>query len=103
MTLSGIYPSAYGFKPPDVLSAPSQPEVLLPCSSFPEVINLSRGPSPPFHIMATSWRHLMRLLARVETRLQANIDAIAQSKEEYLLRVVVQVAKVRDSLEILKT
>jgi hypothetical protein len=37
----------------------------------------------------------MRLLAQLETRIQANLEAIAGSKEDHLLRVVVQFVKVR--------
>ena len=36
----------------------------------------------------------MRLLAQLETRIQANLEVIASSKEENLLRVVVQFVKV---------
>lgn len=36
----------------------------------------------------------MRLLGQLETSIQADLDAIAQSKVGYQLRVVVQFAKV---------
>jgi uncharacterized protein with PIN domain len=37
----------------------------------------------------------MRLLAQLETRIEASVDTLAQTKEESRLRVVVQFAKVR--------
>ena len=76
---------------------PAQLSELPPCPLFPEVISLHRPPSPPFHIMAPSWRHLMRLLVQLETRIEPSVDAIARAKEEYYLRAVVQFAKVRIS------
>ncbi|GJJ06183.1 hypothetical protein Clacol_000372 [Clathrus columnatus] len=82
---------SYGFTPPNIPVSP--PQASAPCAPFPDIINLSPAPYPPFNIMAPSWRHLLRLLARQETRVQAHIDVIANRKEEQQLRVVVQFVK----------
>lgn len=53
------------------------------------------GRSVPLHIQATSWRHALKLLARLPgTTIQATLEALAITKTDHRLRTVVQFVKV---------
>ncbi|KAF8507471.1 hypothetical protein BU17DRAFT_57392 [Hysterangium stoloniferum] len=86
--------TAYGFKPPNVpfFNAQTGGAATLP-PPFPEAIALYPAPAPPFHIMASSWKHLVRLLAQQETRVEVDLATIAGSKTDRHLRIVVQFLK----------
>ena len=63
---------------------------------IPNVIALPYGKCPPFHIMAPSWRTLLKLMARLSgTRLEPTVEAMAVVKTEMRLRIVVSFVKVR--------
>lgn len=50
------------------------------------------------HIQAPSWRHLLRLMAKLSaTRIEPAIQALAETKADLKLRTVVQFIKVRGS------
>ncbi|KAI0327788.1 hypothetical protein GY45DRAFT_1256372 [Cubamyces sp. BRFM 1775] len=62
---------------------------------IPNVIALPYGKCPPFHIMAPSWRTLLKLMARLSgTRLEPTVEAMAVVKTEMRLRIVVSFVKV---------
>ncbi|KIK67975.1 hypothetical protein GYMLUDRAFT_238152 [Collybiopsis luxurians FD-317 M1] len=74
-----------GFWDPVVLNHPE------PMSGvMPNIISLPYGKSPPLHLQATSWRHLLKLMARFSgTRIEPTPEA-TQRNEELRLRTVVQ-------------
>jgi hypothetical protein len=95
-TLPSIYPSfsqtilALGFTPP-LISASST----VMSGPIPNVITLPFGKAPPFHIKATTWRHLLKLMARLSgTRIEPTVEAVAEAKEDLRLRTVIQFTKV---------
>ncbi|KIY67930.1 hypothetical protein CYLTODRAFT_352200 [Cylindrobasidium torrendii FP15055 ss-10] len=60
-------------------------------STLPSIITLPHGRCPPLHIMAPTWRHLLKLMARLAgTRVEPTVEALAQTKDVLRLRVVVQ-------------
>jgi hypothetical protein len=66
---------------------------------MPNVISLPFGKCPALHIMAPTWRHLLKLLARLSgTRVEPTVQAMAVAKVDMKLRVVVQFTKVGSSL-----
>ena len=65
---------------------------------LPNVILLPHGKAQPMHIRASSWRHLLKLLAKLgDTQIQPTVEALAATKGELRLRTVIQFFKVRDS------
>jgi hypothetical protein len=61
---------------------------------MPNIITLPYGKSPPLHLQAPSWRHLLKLMARLSgTRIEPSIEAMAVTKGELKLRTVVQFVK----------
>ncbi|KAF5390642.1 hypothetical protein D9757_002656 [Collybiopsis confluens] len=59
-------------------------------SVMPNIISLPYGKSPPLHLQATSWRHLLKLMVRLSgTRIEPTLDA-TQRNEPLHLRTVVQ-------------
>ncbi|KAF8631597.1 hypothetical protein AX15_002345 [Amanita polypyramis BW_CC] len=84
--LNGV---SIGFEPP-VLS----PQLSTWQKPLPTIISLPYNRSVPLHIQATSWRHMLKLMARLPgTSVQATLDAMAASKTEHKLRTVVQFVK----------
>lgn len=81
---------ALGFTPPAIstMMEPMQ-------GPMPNIITLPFGKSPPLHIQAPSWRHLLKLMARLSgTRIEPTTEAIAITRGELKLRTVVQFVKV---------
>ena len=63
---------------------------------MPNIISLPYGRCPPLHLQAPSWRHLLKLLARLSgTRIEPTVEAMALVKTPMKLRTVVQFVKVR--------
>ncbi|KAJ4478287.1 hypothetical protein J3R30DRAFT_3290692 [Lentinula aciculospora] len=59
-------------------------------SVMPNIITLPYGKSPPLHLQATSWRHLLKLMARLSgTRIEPTAQA-TQRNEDLYLRTVIQ-------------
>ncbi|ESK94408.1 hypothetical protein Moror_8066 [Moniliophthora roreri MCA 2997] len=57
----------------------------------PNIISLSYGRSPPLHVQGPSWRHLLKLMARLSgTRVEPTVESMAQHKIDMRLRTVVQ-------------
>ncbi|KZV64845.1 hypothetical protein PENSPDRAFT_756985 [Peniophora sp. CONT] len=80
---------SFGFQPP-----PMSPHQVLMQDPIPNIISLPYGKAPPMHIQATSWKHLLRLLAKLSaTRIEPALDALAVTKDPLKLRVVVQFIK----------
>lgn len=62
---------------------------------MPNIITLPFGRSPPLHLQAPSWRHLLKLMARLSgTRIEPTLEAMAVAKGDLKLRTVVQFVKV---------
>nr|GAT59959.1 predicted protein [Mycena chlorophos] len=73
--------------------APTITETLVPLAgSMPNIVSLPYGRCPPLHLQAPSWRHLLRLMARLSgTRFEPTIEAMAVARSsEMHLRTVVQ-------------
>ncbi|KAK7061924.1 hypothetical protein R3P38DRAFT_2832342 [Favolaschia claudopus] len=73
--------------------APSITPELLPMNgSMPNIISLPYGRCPPLHLQAPTWRHLLRLMARLSgTRIEPTVEAIAVTRSSQMhLRTVVQ-------------
>ncbi|KAA1466309.1 hypothetical protein DENSPDRAFT_790836 [Dentipellis sp. KUC8613] len=88
--LTGV---SFGFAPPSI--GVSQTMMRDP---VPTVIALPYGKCPPMHIQAPSWRHLLKLMAKLSaTRIQPSIEALAVTKSDLKLRTVVQFVKVHHS------
>ncbi|KAH9853599.1 hypothetical protein C2E23DRAFT_728625 [Lenzites betulinus] len=65
---------------------------------IPNVIALPYGRCPPFHMKASSWRSLLKLMARLSgTRMEPTMEAMAVVKTEMKLRIVVSFVKVHQS------
>lgn len=82
--------AAFGFNAPSIgLSlAPMQ-------GPLPNIIALPYGKCPPLHIQAPSWKHLLKLLARLsDSRIEPTVEAVAVNKTELKLRTVIQFVKV---------
>ena len=83
--------AALGFGPPHISSTKTMLE-----GGFPNIISLPAGRFVPFHIQAPDWRHLLKMMARLSgTRVEASLEAIADTEEELKLRTVVQFVRVR--------
>lgn len=78
-----------GFTPPTLSTR------LLPMTdALPNIVSLPYGRCPPLHFQAPSWRHLLRLLARLSgSRLEPTVAAMAVSKTDLKLRTVIQFVK----------
>lgn len=65
---------------------------------LPNVIALPYGKGQPMHVRASSWRQLLKLLAKLSaTQIEPTVEARAETKSELLLRTVIQFFKVCDS------
>lgn len=61
---------------------------------MPNIISLPYGKSPPLHLQTTSWRHLLKLMARLSgTRIEPTAQA-TQRNEDLHLRTVIQFVRV---------
>lgn len=66
--------------------------------SLPNVLALPYGKGPPMHIRASSWRQLLKLLAKLSaTRIEPTVEARAETKGALLLRTVIQFFKLHPS------
>ncbi|KAJ6598906.1 hypothetical protein DFH09DRAFT_1129536 [Mycena vulgaris] len=73
--------------------APSiTPELVPLAGSMPNIISLPYGRCPPLHLQAPSWRHLLKLMARLSgTRIEPTVEALAVTRSAQMhLRTVVQ-------------
>jgi hypothetical protein len=62
---------------------------------LPNVLALPYGKGQPMHVRASSWRQLLKLLAKLSaTHIEPTVEARAATKGELLLRTVVQFFKV---------
>jgi hypothetical protein len=70
--------------------------MLLPLAiAIPSIILLPYGKPPIFHFQAPSWRHLLKLMARLSgTRVEPTVEAFTVAKQELKLRTVIQFVKV---------
>lgn len=83
-----------GFKPPSIST------ILSPMGeAMPNIITLPFGKAPVFHLQSPSWRHLLKLMARLSgTRVEPTIEALTIAKDEQLkLRTVIQFVKIHHS------
>ncbi|KAJ3802045.1 hypothetical protein GGU11DRAFT_767063 [Lentinula aff. detonsa] len=56
---------------------------------MPNIISLPYGKSPPLHLQATSWRHLLKLMARLSgTRIEPTAQATERNEDLYLRTVI---------------
>ncbi|KAG1752639.1 uncharacterized protein EDB91DRAFT_1044329 [Suillus paluster] len=80
-------------------SRPAISTMLSPmAAAMPNVITLPYGKAPTFHIQAPSWRHLLKLMARLSgTRVEPTLEALTVAKHELKLRTVIQLVKVHHS------
>jgi hypothetical protein len=63
--------------------------------ALPNIISLPYGRCPPLHLQAPSWRHLLKLMARLSgTRIEPTVEALAVVKSDPQLRTVIQFVKV---------
>ena len=68
---------------------------------LPNVLALPYGKGQPMHVRASSWRQLLKLLAKLSTtQIEPTIEARAETKGELLLRTVIQFFKVCDSTRL---
>lgn len=82
---------AIGFNAP-----PISTDLITTLEVMPNIITLPYGKSPPLHLQGPTWRHLLRLMARLSgTRMEASLEAVAVNKTEMKLRTVIQFVKVR--------
>jgi hypothetical protein len=71
---------------------------------LPNVLALPYGKGQPMHIRASSWRQLLKLLAKLSaTQIEPTVEARAETKGELLLRTVIQFFKVCDSTRLPRT
>ncbi|KAJ6539502.1 hypothetical protein B0H19DRAFT_1179359 [Mycena capillaripes] len=73
--------------------APSITPDMVPMSgSMPNIISLPYGRCPPLHLQAPTWRHLLKLMARLSgTRIEPTVEALAVTRSSQMhLRTVVQ-------------
>ncbi|KAJ8523492.1 hypothetical protein ONZ45_g124 [Pleurotus djamor] len=78
-----------GFLPPSITQrlTPMQ-------GTFPNIINLPYGRSPPLHLQAPDWRTLLKLMARLSgTRVEPTVEGMAIAKHTMHLRIIVQFVK----------
>lgn len=83
-----------GFKPPSIST------ILSPMGeAMPNIITLPFGKAPIFHLQSPSWRHLLKLMARLSgTRVEPTIEALTIARDEQLkLRTVIQFVKIHHS------
>lgn len=82
-----------GFKPPSIST------ILSPMGeNMPNIITLPYGKAPTFHIQSPSWRHLLKLMARLSgTRVEPTLEALTVAKDELKLRTVIQFVKIHHS------
>lgn len=82
-----------GFKPPSIST------ILSPMGeAMPNIITLPHGKAPTFHIQSPSWRHLLKLMARLSgTRVEPTLEALTVAKDELKLRTVIQFVKIHHS------
>lgn len=84
--------TAFGFNPPPVENFGMR-------DPFPDKFFLPYGKSAPLHIRASSWRQLLKLMAKLSTvRIEPTVEAVAATKGDLHLRTVVQFFKVCDSM-----
>jgi hypothetical protein len=68
---------------------------------LPNVLALPYGKGRPMHIRATSWRKLVKLLAKLSaTQIEPTVEARAETKGALLLRTVIQFFKVWDFMRL---
>jgi hypothetical protein len=66
--------------------------------SFPDTFALPFGKSAPLHIRASSWRQLLKLMAKLSTvRIEPTVEAVAGTKGDLHLRTVIQFFKVHQT------
>jgi len=62
---------------------------------MPNIISLPYGRALPLHLQGQSWRHLLKLMAKLGgTRLEPSLSAMEFSKTDFKLRTVIQFIKV---------
>ncbi|KAF7352652.1 hypothetical protein MVEN_01230900 [Mycena venus] len=68
------------------------PELVPMSGSMPNIISLPFGRCPPLHLQAPTWRHLLKLMARLSgTRIEPTVEALAVTRSSQMhLRTVVQ-------------
>ncbi|KAI0307261.1 hypothetical protein B0F90DRAFT_1622652 [Multifurca ochricompacta] len=88
VTYSSYSISAFGFHSPSI-------DIIMMRDPLPNIIALPYGKCPPMHIQATSWRQLLKLMAKLSaTQIEPSVEASAVTKGELNLRTVVQFFKV---------
>ncbi len=85
---------AYGNQPPPLENVEFR-------VGLPGVLALPYGMGQPMHIRASSWRQLMKLLAKLsDSRIEPTVEARAATKGALRLRTVIQFFKVCDSTRL---
>ena len=70
-------------------------------TAIPNIVSLPYGRCPPLHIQAPSWKHILKLLARMSrTRFEPTVQAQAVTKSALKLRTVIQFVKVREAMRL---
>ena len=68
---------------------------------LPDALALPYGEGQPMHIRASSWRQLLKLLAKLSaTQIEPSVEALSATKGALQLRTVIQFFKVRDSTHL---
>ncbi|KAF8076551.1 hypothetical protein FPV67DRAFT_1558996 [Lyophyllum atratum] len=71
---------------------------------MPLVISLPYGKSRPLHLQGPSWRHLLKLMAKLSgTRVEAALSAVAVTKTPPKLRTVIQFVKPHQTAAVWRT
>lgn len=71
---------------------------------LPHVLALPYGKGQPMHIRASSWRQLLKLLAKLSaTQIEPTVEARAATKGALRLRTVIQFFRVCNSTHLLRT
>ena len=61
---------------------------------MPNIITLPYGRAAPLHLQGPSWRHLLKLMAKLSgTRLEPTVSAMEFTKTDHKLRTVIQFIK----------
>jgi hypothetical protein len=85
---------AYGNQPPPLENVQFR-------GGLPSVLALPYGMGQPMHIRASSWRQLIKLLAKLSAaRIEPTVEARAATKGALRLRTVIQFFKVCDSTRL---
>ncbi|KAJ6515732.1 hypothetical protein C8R45DRAFT_810067 [Mycena sanguinolenta] len=103
----------YQFLDPDLVRGVSMafvpptitPELVPMPGPLPSIVSLPYGRCPPLHLQAPTWRHLLKLMARLSaTRIEPAVEALAVSRSSQMhLRTVVQFVRMHHASQDWRT